>query len=261
MYGLVKITDGKYKGRIGYYDDDEYKCLCEFNEDDDNFECYGKKCNSQAVVYWGDWYLSSNRYSLINSIFVDDNITTMDLIIRLRSIMKEISNLKYGNSKYSAEKHVDLLSEYELADSLLTEKYKNAREDNGEKGKIFLSHSSKDKTFVKSVATDLADKGYEPWLDEWQIKVGESIPRKIDNALDECKYFMIFLSKNSAESKWVEEELYAAYGSIFSNNSEKVILPILIEECEIPFILRQYKYANFLYDYTNGLKELLDALK
>ena len=105
----------------------------------------------------------------------------------------------------------------------------------------------------------MAEAGYRPWLDEWQIKVGESIPRKINVALQECKYFIIVLSPNSTNSKWVEEEFYATYGNIFSD-SGKVILPVLLEQCEVPYILKHYKYANFLGDYKRGLNELMNAL-
>lgn len=142
---------------------------------------------------------------------------------------------------------------------MLTEKYNKVRAEDGIGEQIFLSHSSKDKPFVKALATDLAEAGYRPWLDEWQIKVGESIPRKINAALQECKYFVIVLSPNSTNSKWVEEEFYATYGNIFSD-SGKVILPVLLEKCEVPYILKHYKYANFLDDYKKGLNELMNAL-
>lgn len=234
-YGWVKIVDGPYKGRIGYYDDDDKK----------------------AIVYWGSDDFTSNAYSLIDYQLLDNTITTMDLVTRMQGILNEITTLKYG--KYNAKKHAELLSEYILADSLLSEKYNKARTENGIGELIFLSHSSKDKPFVKVLATDLKDAGYKPWLDEWQIKVGESIPRKINFALQECKYFVIVLSKNSTESKWVEEEFYATYGSIF-DNSGKFILPVLLEECEVPYVLKHYKYANFLSDYQLGLQELLNAL-
>ena len=51
--------------------------------------------------------------------------------------------------------------------------------------KIFLSHSSKDKEFVRKLADDLKTYGLSVWFDEWEIKVGDSITNKISQGIDE----------------------------------------------------------------------------
>ena len=40
---------------------------------------------------------------------------------------------------------------------------------------VFLSHSSKDKAVVRAVAERLRADGLRVWLDEWELKPGESI--------------------------------------------------------------------------------------
>ena len=47
---------------------------------------------------------------------------------------------------------------------------------------VFLSHSSKDKAGVRPVAERLRGDGLRVWLDEWEIKAGDSIPAKISPA-------------------------------------------------------------------------------
>jgi hypothetical protein len=44
---------------------------------------------------------------------------------------------------------------------------------------VFLSHSAKDKAVVRDVAARLQRDGVRVWLDEEQIKPGDSIPAKI----------------------------------------------------------------------------------
>lgn len=85
-YGFVKVIGGRYKGRIGYYDDDDEK----------------------AIVYWGSESFSSNTYSLVDYQFLDNNITTLDLVTRIQEILNEIMKLKYVS--YSTKKHCELLS-------------------------------------------------------------------------------------------------------------------------------------------------------
>lgn len=43
---------------------------------------------------------------------------------------------------------------------------------------IFLSHTYTDKTFVRKLAADLEAHGIRYWLDEAEIKVGESLIEK-----------------------------------------------------------------------------------
>src|ERR1039458_3802188 len=49
---------------------------------------------------------------------------------------------------------------------------------------VFLSHSAKDKAVVRDVAARLQRDGVRVWLDEEQIKPGDSIPAKIEAGLE-----------------------------------------------------------------------------
>jgi TIR domain len=52
---------------------------------------------------------------------------------------------------------------------------------------VFLSHSSKDKTIVCGVAERLRKDGLRVWLDDWEIRVGDSIPAKIEEGLEQSR--------------------------------------------------------------------------
>ncbi len=56
---------------------------------------------------------------------------------------------------------------------------------------VFLSHSSRDKIAVKRLATDLDARGVNVWLDEWEIKVGESIPMRIAEGVENADYIAV----------------------------------------------------------------------
>jgi len=49
---------------------------------------------------------------------------------------------------------------------------------------VFLSHSSKDKAVVRAVAERLRADGLRVWLDDWEIRPGDSIPAKIEEGLE-----------------------------------------------------------------------------
>jgi hypothetical protein len=76
--------------------------------------------------------------------------------------------------------------------------------------KVFVSHNAKDKPFVRRIVSDLRESGVELWVDELEMGVGDSLMTKIQTGLSEAKHFIVVLSNNSIESKWVAKELTAA---------------------------------------------------
>ncbi|MHC4404420.1 MAG: toll/interleukin-1 receptor domain-containing protein [Planctomycetota bacterium] len=124
---------------------------------------------------------------------------------------------------------------------------------------IFISHSSRDKGFVRRLAKTLIEYRHQPWLDEWEIKVGESITSRIQEGLSSADFVAVVLTAHSVESKWVDREWKAKYWDEV-NQDQVTVLPLLVEDCQIPALLTDKKYADFQIDFDRGLLELLGAL-
>lgn len=125
---------------------------------------------------------------------------------------------------------------------------------------VFLCHSSADKPFVKQVFLDLGRAGHSPWLDEYEIGVGDSIVAKIDEGSTKAGALILFLSQTAIESSWVKREWNSALARQLSQNNV-TILPALIEDCAVPSILADIKFADFRESYHTGLDQILSALK
>lgn len=125
--------------------------------------------------------------------------------------------------------------------------------------KIFISYSSTDKEFVLRLSEDLRGLGHAPWLDEWEVRVGDSIPAKIAQGLTDCQYLVVVLSRRAIESGWVQREWSAKYWEEVASGGV-LVLPALIENCEIPVLLRTKKYADFRTNYTLGFVNLVSAV-
>ena len=125
--------------------------------------------------------------------------------------------------------------------------------------KIFLSHSSKDKDFVRKLANDLKSRQVPIWFDEWELQVGDSLNSRISDGIKESGWLAIVISNNSIKSKWVEKELNAALSEELEKK-QVFVLPILIEDCEIPLFLKDKLFADFRKDYNSGLNSLLKRL-
>ncbi len=123
-------------------------------------------------------------------------------------------------------------------------------------GKVFISHASTDKPFVDKLVADLAINEVPVWYDKLDLRLGESIPGAINDGLAESKYFAIVLSKASISSVWVREELNAALMKQVAKGGT-FILPLLLEDCEVPPLLAHRRFADFRSSYQAALAELL----
>lgn len=126
---------------------------------------------------------------------------------------------------------------------------------------IFLSHNHKDKMFVRKLATDLDAHGIKYWLDEAEMKIGDSLIKKIREGIDSVNYFAIILSPNSVNAPWVVNELDVAMNQQISNKPIKV-LPIMLKECELPGFLIGKLYADFQDEnyYEESFKKLVNSM-
>jgi hypothetical protein len=73
---------------------------------------------------------------------------------------------------------------------------------------VFLSHSSHDKAVVRDVAERLRSDGLRVWLDDWELKPGDSIPSKIEDGLKHSRVLVLCMSANAFGSDWAQLESY-----------------------------------------------------
>lgn len=124
----------------------------------------------------------------------------------------------------------------------------------------FISHSSKDKPFVRRLAADLVEQGVKVWLDEQRILVGDSIPEKIAQGLAESDFFLLVASHNSVGSLWVKKELSNAL--VHEIERRKVtVMPIRLDNSALPDSINDKNYADFRGSYEEGFNRLLDSIK
>lgn len=132
--------------------------------------------------------------------------------------------------------------------------------EHSQKRVVFISHSSKDKGFVRKLAADLLANGIEVWLDELRIHVGDSIPTKIAQGLAESDFFLLVVSHNSVKSPWIQKELDNALVKEIESRRVRVF-PVKIDDAEVPGIIRDKKHSDFSTSYDRGLRELIAAIK
>ncbi|MDO6513347.1 toll/interleukin-1 receptor domain-containing protein [Neptuniibacter sp. 2_MG-2023] len=271
-WGPVIVIKGDHKGKIGYYDDNDSLFSDEENIDPDfwdsdswrdveGVEEENLKALDVAIVYFGDFFIAKGYYLLPHDYI--RAVTTDDLMKRreeLHDLCGRFARIRDPDLDVEPEEEDSFLRELHYVDSTLVDRMIEARYSNVENGaSIFISHSSEDKPFARWVATDLKASGHKPWLDEWEINVGESIPAKISLGVKEADFVIVILSENSINSNWVEREWQNKYWDEVSSGNIHV-LPVLYRDCEIPELLKTKKYADFRNSYNDGLEDVLSAI-
>lgn len=124
---------------------------------------------------------------------------------------------------------------------------------------VFISYSTKDSNFIDKLSTELIKNRIQIWLDKWEMQPGDSLIDKIQNALTESSFLLVVLSKHSVESEWCKKELNSA---LMREIKEKkvVVIPILLEDCEVPIFLQEKVYADFRNKFNVGFTSLLKPL-
>lgn len=124
---------------------------------------------------------------------------------------------------------------------------------------IFISYSHEDKLNVDLLAAHMVKRNASVWVDTWELNVGDSIIQRVQEAITESDALLVILSKASVESEWCKKELSA--GMIRELDEKRVVvLPVLLEDCEIPLFLRDKMYADLRKDYDDGLSAIMDAV-
>ncbi|HEX4963368.1 MAG TPA: toll/interleukin-1 receptor domain-containing protein [Thermoanaerobaculia bacterium] len=124
---------------------------------------------------------------------------------------------------------------------------------------LFLSHASEDGEFAERLARDLAGRGIPVWLDRWDIEVGESLLRRLEEGIAGSRWLGVVLSPDSITSPWVRVELDIALPLEIVGEGITV-LPILLRPCEVPLALRHKRWADFTVSYATGLAGVLRSL-
>ena len=77
---------------------------------------------------------------------------------------------------------------------------------------------------VRPLAIALKDSGLEVWYDEFELKIGDSLRRKIDAGLARSRFGIVVLSKAFLKKGWTQYELDEIITR--SVGGEQVLLPI-----------------------------------
>ena len=108
---------------------------------------------------------------------------------------------------------------------------------------IFLSHSHADNAFCDSIYQALTAKGFDVWYDNQSLPSGGILSAEIQRQLEARPVLIPLLSPASVQSYWVNLEI-DAFRALVAHDTSRVILPIVIQPCQVPIFLQSIKFID-----------------
>jgi hypothetical protein len=125
---------------------------------------------------------------------------------------------------------------------------------------VFLSYARADSALVHQVAEGLTAAGIRVWLDK-MIQAGTNWMQEIERELSAADFVAFFISPHSVGSGWAQQELQVALHRQVSGEGGAVILPVILEDADVPPLLRQYQWIDLRSgNVEGGVRRLVEAI-
>src|SRR6266508_1162586 len=124
---------------------------------------------------------------------------------------------------------------------------------------IFISYSRRDQEFVSRLASDLNAHVAFVWFDRSTIQPGQKWHEEIMEGIHDCKAFILVLSPDAMESRYVREEVHQAL------ELHKTIFPIIYRSAkwtdEFAVLIKDIQTIDLRSgSYTDNFHKLVDGL-
>ena len=119
---------------------------------------------------------------------------------------------------------------------------------------VFISHASEDKPIARRLAQDLTKARISVWIDHANIRVGDPLADRIQEAIENATTLVLLWSASASESRYVKLEWQAAI------HLGKAVIPCRLDQTDLPIFLRTVLFCDFRDSYAHGLRKLVEAL-
>ena len=124
---------------------------------------------------------------------------------------------------------------------------------------IFINFLHCDKAFADKLVILVSQRNLDCCIEHCEFSEGESLIKKIEAADDGTSAILVVLSKESAASAWCKEGLSAGLMREL-DDKRAVIIPVLLEDCEIPGFAQGRQIADFHKDVDAGMHSIVEKV-
>ena len=113
---------------------------------------------------------------------------------------------------------------------------------------VFISYSSKDADWVRKILLPkLENHSFSVMIDFRDFKTGSFSIEEMQRGVEESRHVILILTKNYVHSGWTKFENVMAQ-TLDPGSIKRKIIPILLDDCDIPLRLRILTYRDLRRD-------------
>ncbi len=172
-----------------------------------------------------------------------DQPRSADVVTTEDSIVLELDRRSFKRAMRISDQLADLMSQRTIDQFDENQRIHKSAEVMITPFKLFTSYARANQDFVlnlvEDLQEDLLDEQITFWVDQKHIPKGYPWDRAIEEALDDCDAMLLVLSASSIDSENVRDEWN------YCKDEGKTIIPVLIEDCKLPFNMRRLEHVNF----------------
>lgn len=107
---------------------------------------------------------------------------------------------------------------------------------------VFVSYAHEDKPFAHSLAGALGDRGCSVWVDQFELRAGDSLTERVSGALTSADFVVVLVSIASVSSEWCRRELQMALSTGLAAG-RTIALPVRLGVVAMPPSLTDLFYV------------------
>ncbi len=119
----------------------------------------------------------------------------------------------------------------------------------------FVSYARADEAFALRLAGDLRAHKVAVWVDQVNIRPSEPWDRAIERTIRACRCMVAIISPRAIASENVADEISLAL------DSGKTVVPLLIEQCDLPLRLTRTHLIDATSGYDRAFKQSLAEVR
>jgi len=129
--------------------------------------------------------------------------------------------------------------------------------------RVFISYAREDQNIAKRLYNYLKDYGISPWMDAYNLQVGQNWKTEIRKAIKNSNFFIALLSNISISKRgYVQKELKKAFNILDEFPPEDIfVLPVRIDDCKpVDERLENLQWGDLFPDFEIGLKKIISVI-
>lgn len=125
---------------------------------------------------------------------------------------------------------------------------------------VFIMYSHDEKELARKITDDLSKDNIRVWLDEQNLRIGDSITESVNKALNESQWILFIPpKKNNLNNGWVSKEIDMALASE-KWRSRHFVIPIKTKDGHLPDTLKDRLWVDFSANYEEAIEKLKSGI-